>query len=57
VQSSQLTWWRLKQDLQDLGWQVLTVDMLGHGSRQAAGQDELTIEDLAQDVLAQIQGP
>src|SRR5918998_6552535 len=57
VQSSQLTWWRLKQDLQDLGWQVHAVDLLGHGSRHAAGPDELTITDLAQDVLAQIPGP
>jgi pimeloyl-ACP methyl ester carboxylesterase len=57
VQSSQLTWWRLKLDLQDLGWQVHAVDMLGHGSRHAAGPDELTIDDLAQDVLAQIPGP
>ena len=57
VQSSQLTWWRLKQDLQELGWQVLAVDMLGHGSRHAAGPGELTIDDLAQDVLAQIPGP
>jgi pimeloyl-ACP methyl ester carboxylesterase len=37
VVSSQLTWWRLKLDLQDLGWQVHTVDMLGHGSRVTAG--------------------
>jgi pimeloyl-ACP methyl ester carboxylesterase len=57
VQSSQLTWWRLKMDLQDLGWQVHAVDMLGHGSRHAAGPDALTIDDLAQDVLAQIPGP
>jgi pimeloyl-ACP methyl ester carboxylesterase len=57
VQSSQLTWWRLKLDLQDLGWQVHGVDMLGHGSRHAAGPGELTIDDLAQDVLAQIPGP
>ena len=57
VQSSQLTWWRLEQDLQDLGWQVQVVDMLGHGSRHTAGPDELTIDDLAQDVLAQISGP
>ena len=57
VQSSQLTWWRLKQDLQDLGWQVHAVDMLGHGSRHAAGPDQLTIDDLVQDVLAQIPGP
>jgi pimeloyl-ACP methyl ester carboxylesterase len=57
VQSSQLTWWRLKMDLQDLGWQVHVVDMLGHGSRHAAGPGALTIDDLAQDVLAQIPGP
>ena len=57
VGSSQLTWWRLKLDLEDLGWQVHAVDMLGHGSRHAAGPDELTIDDLAQDVLAQIPGP
>jgi pimeloyl-ACP methyl ester carboxylesterase len=57
VQSSQLTWWRLKQDLQDLGWQVHAVDLLGHGSRHAAGPPSLTIHDLAQDVLAQLPGP
>jgi pimeloyl-ACP methyl ester carboxylesterase len=57
VLSSQLTWWRLKQDLQDLGWQVHAVDMLGHGSRHAAGPAELTVDDLAQDVLAQMPGP
>jgi pimeloyl-ACP methyl ester carboxylesterase len=57
VLSSQLTWWRLKEDLQDLGWQVHAIDMLGHGSRHAAGPDDLTIDDLAQDVLAQIPGP
>ena len=57
VVSSQLTWWRLKRDLLDLGWQVSAVDMLGHGSRHAAGPGELTVDDLAQDVLAQIPGP
>src|SRR4029450_6754534 len=57
VVSSQLTWWRLKLDLEDLGWQVHAVDMLGHGSRHAAGPHELSIDDLAQDVLAQIPGP
>jgi pimeloyl-ACP methyl ester carboxylesterase len=57
VQSSQLTWWRLKHDLRDLGWRVHVVDMLGHGSRHAAGPSELTIDDLARDVLAQTSGP
>ena len=57
VQSSQLTWWRIQHDLHDLGWQVHTVDLLGHGSQHAAGPDELTIEDLARDVLIQVPGP
>ena len=57
VQSSQLTWWRLRQDLADLGWQVHTADLLGHGSRHAAGPDELTIDAMAHDVLEQIPGP
>ena len=56
VQSSQLTWWRLKQDLQDLGWQVHTVDLLGHGSRNAAGPSDLTVEELARDVLPSCPG-
>jgi pimeloyl-ACP methyl ester carboxylesterase len=57
VVSSQLTWWRLHVDLQDLGWHVHAIDMLGHGSRRAAGPGELTIDDFAQDVLAQMPGP
>ena len=57
VQSSQLTWWRLQQDLGDLGWQVHAVDLLGHGSRHAVGPSELTIDDLAHDILAQLPGP
>jgi pimeloyl-ACP methyl ester carboxylesterase len=57
VQSSQLTWWRLKQDLADLGWQVHLADLLGHGSRHAAGPDELTIDAMARDVLEQVPGP
>jgi pimeloyl-ACP methyl ester carboxylesterase len=57
VQSSQLTWWRLRRDLQDLGWQVHAVDMLGHGSRHDAGPGDLKIDDLAQDVLEQNPGP
>jgi pimeloyl-ACP methyl ester carboxylesterase len=57
VQSSRLSWWRLKQDLQDLEWQVQAVDMLGHGSRHSADNASLTIDDLARDVLAQAPGP
>jgi pimeloyl-ACP methyl ester carboxylesterase len=57
VQSSQLTWWRLKEDLQDIGWRVHVADLLGHGSRNAAGPADLTVADMAQDVLAQVPGP
>ena len=57
VQASQLTWWRLEQDLRDLGWKVYAVDLLGHGSRNAAGPSDLTVEDLARDVLSQVPGP
>jgi pimeloyl-ACP methyl ester carboxylesterase len=57
VQSSQLTWWRLKTDLGDLGWRVHAVDLLGHGSRHADGPDSLSMDDLARDVLAQVAGP
>ena len=57
VLSSQLTWWRLKEDLQDLGWRVQVADLLGHGSRNAAGSGDVTVEDMAQDVLAQVPGP
>ena len=56
VVSSQLTWWRLKPDLLDLGWQVYAVDMLGHGSRHAAGPGELTVDDLAQASSHRYQG-
>ena len=57
VVASQLTWWRLKQDLQDLGWEVRAVDLLGHGSRHATGPSELTLEEFARDVLSQVPGP
>jgi pimeloyl-ACP methyl ester carboxylesterase len=56
VQSSRLTWWRLEEDLRDLGWQVQAVDLVGHGSRHSIGPDDPTIDDLAQDVLAQAPG-
>jgi pimeloyl-ACP methyl ester carboxylesterase len=57
VMASRLTWWRLEQDLQDLGWKVHALDLLGHGSRNAAGPGDLTVEDLARDVLSQLPGP
>lgn len=51
VQSSHLTWWRLEQDLQELGWRVHALDLLGHGTRSDVGPEELTIDEFANDVL------
>ena len=57
VQSSRLTWWRIAQDLTDLGWEVHRLDLLGHGDRAGSGPQLLSIEALAADVVAQVPGP
>ncbi len=57
VQSSRLSWWRVGQDLIDLGWQVHALDLLGYGDRHCAGDGSLTIADLAYDVIQQVPGP
>jgi len=57
VQSSRLSWWRIEQDLTDLDWQVHAVDLLGHGDRAALGPEQLSVEDLARDVLEVVPGP
>jgi pimeloyl-ACP methyl ester carboxylesterase len=54
VQSSRTTWWRVGQDLADLGWRVLALDLLGHGGR--VGPRTSTVETLANDVLNQVHG-
>src|SRR5512133_1949509 len=36
---------------------VHLADLLGHGSRNAAGPADLTVADMAQDLLAQVPGP
>jgi len=54
VQSNRTTWWRVGQDLADLGWRVLAIDMLGHGGR--VGPRTSTVETLANDVLDQVHG-
>src|SRR3954451_7081279 len=54
VQSSRTTWWRLGRDLSDLGWRVLTLDLLGHGGR--VGPRSTTVETMANDVLTQVHG-
>jgi len=57
VQSSRSSWWRIEQDLGDLGWDVHALDLLGHGSRTYAGTADLTLNDLARDVWAQVAHP
>ncbi len=57
VQSSRSSWWRIEQDLTDLGWDVHALDLLGHGSRACAGATDLTLDDLARDVWAQVPRP
>jgi pimeloyl-ACP methyl ester carboxylesterase len=54
AQSSRSTWWRAGQDLADLGWRVIAVDLLGHGGR--VGPRTATVETLANDVLDQVHG-
>lgn len=57
VQSSRSSWWRVEQDLGGLGWDVHALDLLGHGSRIYGGTLDLTLDDLARDVQAQVPGP
>ena len=57
VQSSRLTWWRIAQDLTDLGWEVHRLDLLGHGDRAGLGPNPLSMEALAADVVDQVPGP
>lgn len=57
VQSSRLTWWRISQDLADLGWVVHRLDLLGHGDRAGAGPESLSMAALAADVVDQVPGP
>lgn len=57
VQSSRLTWWRIAQDLTDLGWEVHRLDLLGHGDRAALGPNPLSMQALAADVVDQLPGP
>lgn len=55
VQSSRLSWWRVEQDLIDLGCTVRSLDLLGHGERARGVAGSLTIADLADDVLRRIE--
>lgn len=53
VESSRSTWWRVGQDLIDLGWDVVAVNLLGHGGRTETPATAWTVADLANDVAEQ----
>lgn len=36
VQSSRTTWWRVEEDLTELGWRVVALDLLRHGAGRRA---------------------
>jgi pimeloyl-ACP methyl ester carboxylesterase len=55
VQSSKNTWWRIVQDLTELGWDVRVLDLLGHGDNRT-DQRLVTIDDLAANFLDQLAG-
>lgn len=57
VQSSRTTWWRVADDLRDLGWDVVAVNMIGHGGRRHPRRDTWTVQDLASDVFDQVRRP
>lgn len=57
VQSSRATWWRAGQDLTDLGWDVVAVDLLGHGGRTETSGHAWTVADLANDVADRAVAP
>jgi len=48
MSSSRRTWWRVAPDLSALGWDVVTVDLPGHGGRPIGSTRRLA--DLAADV-------
>ena len=56
VQSSRTTWWQASADLAELGWQVVALDLPGHGGRTEASTSGDWIDDLATDILAQCAG-
>ena len=51
MSSSSRTWWRVGPSLAELGWDVVTVDLAGHGGRPVG--DVRSLSGLARDVAAQ----
>jgi pimeloyl-ACP methyl ester carboxylesterase len=56
VTSSSRTWWRLAPELARRGYQVLAVDLRGHGSSPPV-DDQLALADLTTDVIETLRAP
>ena len=54
VGSSSDTWWRVREDLGDLGWETTALDLAGHGDRPVPAGGLRTLSDLTEDVRAQV---
>lgn len=54
VTSASTTWWRNEEDLTELGWEVVTLDLAGHGGRARSAGTAPWLEELAADVLTRI---
>ena len=54
VGSSSDTWWRVREDLADLGWETLALDLAGHGDRPVPAAGLRSVADLGEDVWEQV---
>ncbi|HEY0237866.1 MAG TPA: alpha/beta hydrolase [Friedmanniella sp.] len=54
VGSSSDTWWRVREDLGDLGWETLALDLPGHGDRPVPAAGLRLVADLTEDVWEQV---
>jgi pimeloyl-ACP methyl ester carboxylesterase len=54
VGSSSDTWWRQQEDLADLGWETLALDLAGHGERPLPAGGLREVSDLSEDVWEQV---
>lgn len=54
VGSSSDTWWRAREDLADLGWETLALDLAGHGDRPVPAAGLRTVADLSEDIWEQV---
>jgi len=56
VGSSSGTWWRVGEDLADLGWETQALDLAGHGDRPVPARGLRDVADLAEDVWDRVAG-